>query len=179
MPVVIGAVAFLAVVGLLIWGRSSSATKPATPVVTTPGPVTSPDKPPQPAPTPVTPPGNTLVDTPLPVAPNPAIPNPAITPEPVKPPDDGKGVAQVDPPKPRPRPSGNVPGKAEMIDNINRLERDLEARLAAGQKISSADRARQQLTQMRAETRKAKNAEDLRKVEEMLDFLEKNLLKRQ
>ncbi len=183
MPVAIGAVALLAVVGLLLWGRSTPA----------PNPVTPPDKPVQQTPTqppPVTPPTNPVVANPPPVSPNPATPNPATpdpatTPtEPPKTPEDGKTVAQSDtskgqPPKVHPHPSGSVPGTSEMNDNIDRLERDLEARLAMGQKIPSADAARKQLKQLRSDTRKAKNAEDLRKVGEMLDFLEKNLLKRQ
>ncbi len=183
LPVLGGAVAVLAALGLLFWNRSHPSTDEKPPAVVTPSnPATTPDKtgpqtPPQPAPVGT----NPAPDTP-PVAPTPVTPPPTVTPtEPPKSPEEGKTVAQSETPKPKnPRPpGGNVPGASEMLDNINRLERDLEARLAAGQKIQGADLARKKFKEMRAETRKARDAEELREVAKTLDFLEKNLLKRQ
>ena len=165
MPVVIGAVALLAVIGLLIWGRSTPSPNPAPPVATPSNPVAVPDKPVQQTPPPVPP-------VAPPVSPNPATPPESASPtEPPKTPEDGKTVAQSDtsktPPKGHPHPGPSVPGAAEMLDNIDRLERDIDARLAAGQKVPAADMARGQLRQMRAETRKAKSADKLREIGEL------------
>jgi serine/threonine protein kinase len=186
VPVAIGAVAIMGVIGLLIWGRSTPATPTNPPVATTPVPVTPPDKPVQPPPTPTPPvvtPTQPVVAHPPEVSPNPATPNPTSVPtEPPKPPEEGKAVTNTSkgqPTKPRTRPSGGVPGTAAMLDNISRLETAIDARILGGQKVPAADSARKQLKQLRAETLKAKDAEDLHKVGEMLDFLEKNVLKQQ
>ncbi|MFL5345291.1 MAG: protein kinase domain-containing protein [Hyalangium sp.] len=187
MPVVIGAVAFLAVVGLLIWGRSTPTPAPTPPVTNTPVTGTPPDKPAPPTPTPTPPetsPAHPVGATPPPVSPNPVTPNPATPPiEPSKPPETGKPVAQDDtskaqPPRPRPHPSGNVPGSAEVLDDISRLERDIQARLKVDNNLPAAKSALGQLKQLRAETLKARDAEDLRKVSQMLNFIEGNVLKR-
>ncbi len=180
MPMVVGVVAFLAAVGLLLWNRDTPAPDVKPPAVANPEPTPPSDKPGPPAPPPVDPvlanpsPGTS------PVSPNPA--NPTPPPETAKPPEDSKAVAQPETPKPRNtnRPSsGTVAGASEMLENIDRLERDLNARLARGQEIQGAELARKKFRELRADTRKARDAEDLREVAKTLDFLEKALLKRQ
>jgi hypothetical protein len=167
-------VAFLAAVGLLLWNRGGDTPDPKPIVVTQPDPVKPPDPP-------VTPPKQpdpvvTRPPDPTPTTPDP-IPLPS-NPETPKPPDTGKTVAQPENPKPRPPRQGSVAGASEMLDNIGRFERDLKARIAGGEKIAGSSVAFKQLDAMRTQARKAKNAEDLEEIQQTLNFLEKNLLKR-
>ncbi len=176
LPVVLAALAFLAVVGLLIWGRASSSAGTETPVVTPPPPGPATPTPPVPA---VKPPPIEATPTP----PGPAVP--PTTPEPVKPPVDDKGAEQADNPKSTPpknpvrNGTGLSPAATDLINNIDRLERDLDAREQSGQKLDGAVSAREKLKKMRSEAHKTRSPEKLREMEGMLDFLEKNLLKRQ
>jgi hypothetical protein len=163
MPVVVGGVAFLAAVGLLIWNRGGTPPDPQPVVITQPDPV----KPPEPTPTTPKPPDPVVTRPPDPIP---------TTPEPVNPPSNPETPKEN--PKPRPPRQGSVAGASEMLDNIGRLQRDLKARLASGEKIAGSDLAFKQLDEMRTQTRKAKSADDLKEIERTLNFLEKNLLKR-
>jgi serine/threonine-protein kinase len=95
---------------------------------------------------------------------------PVVTPpiETPKPPDPQPVV------RPRPTPS-NVPSQAVLLSIIEGLERDLNARAAAGQNMNIA---RSQLERIRKEAHDARDTGSRRSVSTKIDFWEKSYLKR-
>jgi hypothetical protein len=184
VPVAVAVAALLAAVGVLLFrNKDPGPTDVKPPAVVTPtGPATPPEQqtPTPPAPTPVSP-NNPVNPTPGPTPPTPT--------ETARPPD-GKEVTPTETPtetqkppptvKNHPRPSGGGgPSQAELMDTVNRLERDMDAYIAGGQiKPDHQAPARNMFTQIRKDARAAKSASDRSNVLDLIKLWERTYLGR-
>jgi serine/threonine-protein kinase len=176
VPVGLGVAALLAAGGvMLLRGGSTETETPQVPSPPVSTPVTqqgSPTPTPTPAPTPTpkvepTPtPKVEPVETP-PVVATPVVTPPTETPKPTE-------TQPVVRPTPRPTPS-NIPSQAVLLSTIEGLERDLNARAAAGQNMNIA---RNMLERIRKEAQDARDVGSRRAVATKIDFWEKSYLKR-
>jgi serine/threonine protein kinase len=169
-PVGVGVAALLTAGGVMLLRGGNPGPQPQPPPVTPPVVATPVTNPPVPVPTPpVTPPPNPTVTPPPnpPVVANPVIETPTETPKP----------PPVEPPvvKPNPRPVSNVPSQAVLLATIAGLERDLNARAAAGHNMSTA---RNVLELIRKQAQSARNVDSRREVANKIDFWERSYLKR-
>jgi serine/threonine-protein kinase len=181
VPVGIGVAALLAAGGVMLLRSGNNGTQ--TPEVTPPPvntPVTNqgsqtavPNPPVAPTPNPtVTPTPNPTPNPPVEPVEIPQVATPVVNPptDTVKPPPETQPVR----PTPRPTPS-NVPSQAVLLSTIEGLERDLNARAAAGQNMTIA---RNMLQRIRKEAQDARDAGSRRSVASKIDFWEKSYLKR-
>jgi serine/threonine protein kinase len=181
LPIGLGVAALLTAGGVLLLRSGNPGPQPLPPPVTPPVVATPVANPPVPVPPPtVTPTPNPAVTPP----PNPTVtppPNPAGTPPivatPVADPPTETPKPTVESPvvKPTPRPALNVPSQAVLLATIAGLERDLNARAAAGHNMSTA---RNVLELIRKQAQSARNVDSRREVANKIDFWERSYLKR-
>jgi eukaryotic-like serine/threonine-protein kinase len=186
LPVGLGVAALLAAGAVLLFrGEEPQPPAVSAPVTSTPPdpapPPTSPVEPPTP---PVEPP-TTAETTPAPTPHGTPVAHPPQG-APTDPEDD-KAVAQDSPEgtaagkgRPRPAPSTsvspNVPSRAVLLSTIEGLERDLDARAAAGENMTSA---RNMLKTLRQQAREARDVDARLAVARNIASWEKAYLKRQ
>lgn len=181
VPVAIAAAVLLALGGAVVVYQGARDTPAPTP----PGPepfVVTPTPEPSTPPMTDTPPAETaLAEAPPAEQPEPETP-PAIA-EPATPEKAPAVVAQT-PPKPpvtrRNRPLresvDSAPSQAVLLARLQTLERDVEARIAAGEKMSPATRTT--LESLREEAREAEDAETRRELARKINGWEKMFLRR-
>jgi serine/threonine-protein kinase len=161
LPIGLGIAALLAAGGVMLLRSGTTSTQ--TPDVT-PTPVANQEPQPPPANPVVTPPANPVVTPPEVVT----------TPVVIPPPEEPKPLETQPVVRPRPAPS-NIPSQAVLLSIIEGLERDLNARTAAGQNMNIA---RSQLDRLRKEAHDARDTSSRRSVATKIDFWEKSYLKR-
>jgi serine/threonine-protein kinase len=189
LPVGLGVAALLTAGGVLLLRTGNPGPQPPNPPVTTPVVTTPVATPPTPTPNPaVTAPPNPTVTPPPPNPTETPAPNPTETPPVVATPVANPPTEAPNPPtetpkppvetqpvvRPPPRPS-NVPSQAVLLATIEGLERDLNARAAAGHNMSTA---RNLLETIRKQAQNARNIDSRRDVAIKIDFWERNYLKR-
>jgi serine/threonine-protein kinase len=184
VPMGIGAVVLLAVGGAVVAWRGTRDTpapvQPPAPFVVAPTPTPVAAQPAKVEPTPAPPTEPSVAEKPPVVAPPPV--EPAVAPTQTQPKEPAV-VAQARPqPTTTPRVpreregGGNVPNQATLLTRIQTLERDVEARDAAGRPVTKG--GRDFLERLRLEAREANDAASRRELAQKINDWEKVYLGR-